>query len=165
MKKAQKHDELAFEPRVTRTQEKEGITIIVQGDYIGRDKPMTHDHSIHIGGNVTNAQVGQTLTNCTNMIQQQAPGERKDLLEELEKQVQQLLKALPAEKQEEAAGNLELAVKAATSAKPNRAWYSVSTEGLLEAAKFVEDFSGNIAGTIKNLGKSLWPDFLLPESE
>ncbi|MDQ3774149.1 MAG: toll/interleukin-1 receptor domain-containing protein [Pseudomonadota bacterium] len=165
VKKAQKHGELAFEPRVTRTQEKDGITIIVQGDYIGRDKPMTHDHSIHIGGNVTNAQVGQTLTNCTNMIQQQAPGERKDLLEELEKQVQQLLKALPAEKQEEAAGNVELAVKAATSAKPNRAWYSVSTEGLLEAAKFVEDFSGNIAGTIKNLGKSLWPDFLLPESE
>jgi internalin A len=151
VKKAQ-HDELAFEAPVTRTQEKERITIIVQGDYIGRDKPMTHDHSIHIGGNVINAQVGQTLTNCTNMIQQQAPGKRKDLLEELEKQ-------------EEAAGNLELAVKAATSANPNRAWYSVSTEGLLEAAKFVEDFSGNIAGTIKNLGKSLWPDFLLPESE
>lgn len=165
VKKVQKHGELAFEPPVTRTQEKEGITIIVQGDYVGRDKPMTRDHSIHIGGNVTNAQVGQTLTNCTNMIQQQAPGERKALLEELGKQVQQLLKTLPAEKQEEAAGNLELAVKAATSAKPNRAWYSVSTEGLLEAAKFVEDFSGNIAATIKNLGKSLWPDFLLPESE
>ena len=56
-------------------------------------------------------------------------------------------------------------MKAATSAKPKRAWYSVSTGGLLEAAKFVEDFSGNIAGAIKNLGKSLWPDFLLPESE
>ena len=165
VKKAQKRDDPPFEPRVTRTEAMEGITMIVQGDYIKGDKPMSHDHSIHIGGNVTNAQVGQTLTNCTNMIQQQAPGERKDLLEELGKQVQQLLKALPAEKQEEAAGNLELAVKAATSAKPNRAWYSVSTEGLVEAAKFVEDFSGNIAGTIKNLGKSLWPDFLLPESE
>jgi TIR domain len=165
VKKAQ-HDELAFEPRATRTQEKEGITIIVQGDYVGRDKPMTHDdHSIHIGGNVTNAQVGATLTNCTNMIQQQAPGERKNLLEDLNKQVQQLLAALPAEKQEKAAGNLELAVKAATSAEPDREWYSVSTKGLLEASTFVKDFSGNIAGTIKNLGKSLWPDFLLLESE
>jgi hypothetical protein len=38
-------------------------------------------------------------------------------------------------------------------------------EGLLEASTFVKDFSGNIAGTIKNLGKSLWPDFLLLESE
>jgi hypothetical protein len=90
VKKAQKHEELAFEAPV-RTQEKEGITIIVQGDYIGRDKPLTHDTASTIGGNVTNAQVGETLTNCTNMIQQQAPGERKDLLEELEKQVQQLL--------------------------------------------------------------------------
>jgi hypothetical protein len=165
VKNAQKRDDPTFEHRVRRTEAMEGITMIVQGDYIKGDKPMTHDHSIHIGSNVTNAQVGQTLTNCTNMIQQQAPGERKGLLEELEKQVQQLLKVLPAEKQEEAAGNLELAVKAATSAKPNRAWYSVSTKGLLEASTFVKDFSGNIAGTIKNLGKSLWPDFLLPESE
>lgn len=78
VKKAQKRDEPMFEPRVTMTQEKEGITIIVQGDYIRGDKPMNHNQSIHIGGNVTNAQVDQTLTNCTNMIQQQAPGERKD---------------------------------------------------------------------------------------
>ena len=93
---------------------------------------------------------------------------RRTTLEELAKQVQQLLKALPQEKQEEAsqvAGNLELAVKAATSAKPNRAWYDVSAAGLLEASKFVKDFSGEIAGTLKNLGKLLWPDFLLPEGE
>jgi hypothetical protein len=36
---------------------------------------------------------------------------------------------------------------------------------LLEASKYVKDFTGNIAGTIKNLGKSIWPDFLLPESK
>jgi hypothetical protein len=44
-----------------------------------------------------------------------------------------------------------------------RAWYSVSSKGLLEAAKFVKDFSGEIAGTLKNLGKCFWPDFTLPE--
>ena len=132
------------------------------------DKPMPHDHSIHIGGNVINAQVGQTLTDCTNMIQQQAPGERKDLLEELQEQVQRLLKALPAEKQDEipqVAENLELLVKQATSEKPNRKWYSVSAEGLLEAATFVKDFSEGIAGTIKNLGQSLWLDFVLPKAK
>ncbi|MEA3209826.1 MAG: internalin [Chthoniobacter sp.] len=165
VKKARKRDEPSFEPRIPRAQEPEGITIIVQGDYIKGDKPMSHDQSIHIGGNVTNAQVGQTLTNCTNLIRQQAPGARKDLLEALNAQVQQLFQALPTDKHEDVAGNLELAVKAVTSAKPNRAWYSVSTEGLLEAAKYVQDFSGSIAGTIKNLGKSLWPDFLLPESK
>ena len=34
-------------------------------------------------GNVINSQVGQTLTNSTNLIQQQAPGERKKVLEQL----------------------------------------------------------------------------------
>ena len=168
LKKKQKRDEPVFHQPATRAREKEGITIIVQGDYIGRDKPMTHDQSIHIGGNVTTAQVGQTLTNCTNLIQQQAPGKRKDLLEELTKQVQQLLVRLPEEKQEDApqvAENLEMLVKQATSAKPNRKWYDVSADGLLEASNFVKDFSGNIAGTLKNLGKTLWPDFLLPGGE
>ena len=121
---------------------------------------MTHDQSIHIGGNVINSQVSQTLTNCTNMIQQQAPGERKDLLEELAKQVQQLIAALPAEKQEEApqvAENLEMLVKQATSVKPNRKWYSVSKDGLLEASQFVRDFGVSIAGTLMSLDKLLWP--------
>ena len=161
LKKQQRRDEPAFKQLATRAQEKDGITIIVQGDFIKGDKPMTHDQSIHIGGNVINSQVGQTLTNCTNMIQQQAPGERKDLLDELAKQVQQLIAALPADRQEEAphvVENLEMLVKQATSAKPNRKWYSISTEGLLEASKWVKDYSGNIAGTIMNLGKLLWPE-------
>ena len=158
LKKLEKRDEPAFQQPATKAQEKEGITIIVQGDYIKGDKPMAHDQSIHIGGNVINSQVGQTLTNCTNMIQQQAPGERKDLLEELAKQVQQLIAALPADKQQKAAKNLERAVEEATSAEPDREWYSVSTKGLLEASKWVKDYSGNIAGTIMNLGKLLWPE-------
>ena len=125
---------------------------------------MKDDHSIN-ARDIINSQVGQTLTNCTNMIQQREPGDRKDSLEELAKQVQQLLKALPAEKHEEVAANLELAVRAATSATPNRRWYSVSAEGLIEASKDVKDFSENIAGTLKSLGRMLWPDFLLPEVE
>ena len=140
----------------SKAQEQHGITIIVQGDYIHGDKPMTHDQSINMRDNY--GQAGQTLTNCTNMIQQQAPGPQKNLLEELAKQGRQLIAALPADKQDKAAGNLELAVKAATSAEPDREWYSVSTKGLLEASKWVKDYSGNIAGTITNLGKLLWPE-------
>jgi hypothetical protein len=123
---------------------------------------MGDDHGISISGIVINSQVGQTLTNCTNMIQKQSPGERKSFLEDLQKKTQRIIKALPAEKRDEAAGNLELAVKAATSTTPNRAWYSVSAAGLLEAAKFVKDLSGEIGETLVNLGKSLWPDFQLP---
>jgi hypothetical protein len=56
-------------------------------------------------------------------------------------------------------------VKQATNKKPDRKWYSLSAEGLLEASKFVKDFSGNIAGTVGQLGKLLWPDFSLPKAD
>lgn len=164
LKKQQRRDEPEFRRLATRAQQQEGITIIIQGDFKGDifkgDKPMSHDQSIHIGGNVTNSQVGQTLTNCTNMIQQQALGERKDLLEALVKQVEQLIAALPVGKQEEApqvAENLEMLVKQATSAKPNRKWYSVSKDGLLEASQFVKDFGVSMAGTLASLEKLVWP--------
>ena len=125
------------------------------------------DHSINIGGNVINSQVGQTLTNSTNLIQRQAPGERRELLERLRNEVKQLIENLPEDKKDEApqvAENLEMLVKQATGEKPNRKWYSVSAEGLLEASNWVKDLSGNIGGTIANLGKTLWPDLLLPRS-
>jgi hypothetical protein len=120
------------------------------------------DHSINIGGNVINSQVGQTLTKCKIMITSQPPGDRRDRLEELQGLAKELIERLPEEKAAEAAENLEILVKQATSEKPNRRWYSVSADGLLEAAKYAKDFTGNIAGTILNLGKSLWPDFKLP---
>ena len=144
-----------------------GITVLVQGDYVAGEKLMRDDHSVRIGGDVTNAQVGQTLANCTNTIQQQAPGERRELLERLEQQVRELLAALPAEKQDKApkiARDLQVLVEQSTSSEPEREWYSLSAKGVLEAATWVKDLSKEIAGTIKNLGTSLWPDFRLPES-
>lgn len=126
--------------------------------------PMQDDHSIH-ARDIIKSQVGQTLTNCTNMIQQQQSGERREALEELQREAKVLIENVPADKQEEASGNLELMVKAATAPKPNRAWYSVSSGGLLEASKWAADFSGNIASAIGKLGKLLWPDFALPEDK
>jgi internalin A len=145
---------------VTKAQQAEGITIIVQGDYIHGRKTMSDDNSIHIGGNVINSQVGQTLTNCTNTIQQQAPGEQKSLLEELQKQVTQLIKALPADKQEKApeiVDDLEMVVKEVTRAEPRKKQYTVSAQGLMEAATYVTDFGGKIAGALKSLENLVWP--------
>ncbi len=117
---------------------------------------MKDDHSTHNHiGRDNYGQVGQTLTNCTNMIQQQAPGELKSQLEELDQQVRQLISQLPEEKKPEAKAieeDLEMVIKQATSEKPNRKWYEVSSKGLLDASKYVKDFTGNIAGTLKNLG-------------
>ena len=132
------------------------------------ERAVLADRSINIGGNVINSIVGQTLTNCTNMVQQQAPGERKDLLEKLTLDVKTLIERLPKAKTDEApqiVENLEMIVKQATSEKPNRKWYALSAEGLLEAAKWVRDFSADIGGTIQNLGKSIWPNFELPATE
>jgi hypothetical protein len=50
-----------------------------------------------------------------------------------------------------------------TSGTPDRAWYSVSSKDLREAAKLVKDFSIEIGGTLKNLGSIFWPDFKLTD--
>ena len=130
-----------------------------------RDAGWTDDHSIHIGGDVINGQVGQTLTNCTNRINQQPAGERRALLEELQDAVKELVACLPEDRKTDAVESLEALVKQATSERPKRSWYEVAAAGLLDAAKFLKDFTGKIAGTIKNLGKAIWPDFLLPEAK
>lgn len=136
----------------------EGVTYIVKGDLIQGTKHMhTDSHNITIHGNVSNSQIGQTLTSCTNMIQQQAPGEIKTTLTELEKAVQALLSKLPEDKQSETTKDWEVMVKESTSATPRRKWYSLSAEGLLEASKYVKDFTGNIAGIVGRLTKLLWP--------
>ena len=56
---------------------------------------------------------------------------------------------------------LKRLLEEATSEKPKRKWYSVLAEGLMDASKYVKDFTGNIAGTIGQLGKLFWPDFKL----
>ena len=139
----------------------EGVIYInnLQGDFIhqGGKSMNTDSHNITIQGSVYNSQIGQTLTSCTNMIQQQAPGEIKTTLTELEKAVQALLSKLPEDKQSETTKDWEMMVKESTSATPSRKWYSVSAEGLLEASKFVKDFTGYIAGIVGKLTKLLWP--------
>jgi hypothetical protein len=132
------------------------FTIITSGGTMDQT-----DNSVNIGRD-SFGQTGQTLMNCTNMIQQQPPGAQRDLLEKLQGMVKKLVAILPEEKREETAGNLELMIKAATSSTPNRRWYEVSAEGLLDAAKWVADFSENIAETIGNLGRLIWPNYLSP---
>ena len=140
--------ETFLERQTSRSQQAEGVTLIGKGGASDREETMSGESG--------------ELANCTSMIRQQAPGERRDLLETLEQEGRELIAKLPAGKRDEAAGNLELMVKAATSATPNRRWYNASAEGLLEDSKLAEGFSGNISGTIGSLGKLLWPDFSPP---
>lgn len=130
----------------------------VQGNFINNvGEKMTNSlNSLSIGGNVTNSQVGLDLTNCLNTISNLAEGERKDLLGNIAQETKAILAALPEAKKGEVAHvteNLELLVKQANSDNPNKTWYGVSAAGLLEAASWVKNYSGNIGETIDKLGK------------
>jgi hypothetical protein len=118
----------------------------------------------HFMGGTFNAQVAAVMTHCTNIINNQSTGEQKDLLETLQKQVADILSGPPDEKlqlKKKVTNELKELTEGVTSGTPDRAWYSVSAKGLLEAAKFVKDFTGEIGETLKNLGKTIWPDFTL----
>jgi hypothetical protein len=118
----------------------------------------------HISGGTFNAQVAAVMKDCTNIIDNRASGEQKRLLETLQKQVAEVLVGPPEEKlqlKKKLTSELKELTEGVTSGTPDRAWYSVSAKGLLEAAKFVKDFTGEIGETLKNLGRTLWPDFTL----
>ncbi|MEM1010886.1 MAG: COR domain-containing protein [Planctomycetota bacterium] len=136
---------------------RQAMNVTVMGDLVKGDK--MRDFQPVKTGDVINSQVGHSLENCTNMIQQQQAGERKDLLEQLDKDVKSLLTYLSEDEQEEATDLYEKVVKHATKQEPSRRWYSVSAKGLLDASKWAKDFTGNIVGTIGQLGKVLFPDF------
>jgi hypothetical protein len=143
---------------------------------LGAAKTIVHDHSAtimgdqtyqYISGGTFHGPVAAVMKDCTSIINNQPPSERKDLLEALQKQVGDLISGPPEEKQQfkkMVAEQLKELTEGVTSGTPDRAWYSVSSKGLLEAAKFVKDFSGEIGGTLKNVCKCFWPDFTLPEN-
>lgn len=126
--------------------------IPMSGDYINQSTS---------GGNFIGPVAGK-MVDCTNIINQQGDGELRELLKTLQHQVGALILKLPIERQEEAMENLLLLMKGADVRKPNRRWYSVSAEGLLEASKFVGEFTANILNSITQIGTRFWPDFSLP---
>jgi hypothetical protein len=149
-----------------RTEHFSPIQVLNIGTLIGTVEAKT-DMSKTTNFNVaTNyGQIGEVLNNCTNIINQRASPQTKDLLETLRTEVERLIKAIPPENSDvaqKASRNLQRLVETATEKNPDRDWYSVSAKGLIEASKFVKDFAGNIAGTIGQIGKLFWPDYSLP---
>jgi hypothetical protein len=116
----------------------------------------------NISGGTFYGPVAAKMEHCTNIIGQQSNDQRKQLLTAVQREAEALIRQLPEAQREDAADNLKLLVDSAVAKEPKRRWYEVSAQGLLDASKFVKDFTGNIAGTIGQLGKLLWPDFQLP---
>jgi len=150
-------------PSMVSMSSRDGITVVVQGDFIEGDKLMGLDRSINITGNIANSQIGQDLASCSIIIQRQGNEELKRMLENVEGVILALLKQIPTQQHEEVKRQLELAVQTATSKAPNRHWYSLSASGLLEASKFITSLHGELASHLATLGKWLWPDFQLPK--
>jgi hypothetical protein len=104
-----------------------------------------------VGGNVqVNQLVADQISNALNTIQQStASDDLKAKLTQLHALVDQLAKKAPPDAQSKAAKNLEALTKEATSAKPDPAWYQVSADGLIEAAKTVAEMTGPITTAVK----------------
>jgi hypothetical protein len=126
---------------------------------------MHQQNTQNIYGGTFHGPVAVTMRKCTTTIGRQPDSERKQLLSELQNEVKELAVKLPPEMQKEAIDNLEKLVDSTVDEKPKRPWYDVSARGLIEASKFVKDFTGNIVGTIGQLGKLLWPDYEVPKVE
>ena len=94
----------------------------------------------NFSGGTFHGPVAAVMKECTNVIDHQAPSEQKQLLETLQEQITEILSGPPEEKQQlkkMVADRMKELVDGVTSGTPDRAWYSVSSKGLLEAAKFV----------------------------
>jgi GTPase SAR1 family protein len=120
-----------------------------------------HQHNdryehIEVGGNVSNSilnagsknQISQTISNADI-----AP-ELKDMLLQLTEAVNQILPALTEAESRKVEKNLKKLVEEASESEPDKEWYSVSIEGLIQAARNLNELGApviDLAGKILKL--------------
>lgn len=110
---------------------------------------------IQIGGAVTNSTVvlAQDITNSFNKAAGEVSSEPlKATLDELHKQIQELLKSTPdPDKQQEIADHAKIVAEQAARETPNKGLFSVSAKGLIEAANAVKDLAAPVLSTVTTL--------------
>lgn len=113
-------------------------------------KFMNDDHSISIGRD-NYGQVGQTLTNCTNLIQQMQPGELKVRLETLTEQLVPVRDEMKVRDAKEIDAQLTTLVEEAQKPEKerDRGLLSVTAQGLIEAAQTVGEIATPVIATVK----------------
>ncbi|MGE0086819.1 MAG: leucine-rich repeat domain-containing protein [Desulfococcaceae bacterium] len=140
-----------------------------QEDRRGADKRIIHVHgnyqeevtmgndtiSITAQGDVAFGK-DQAIVTINKAIQQSgASDDLKANLEKLTKAVEAMIKQMPKDDADEAKENLEILVKQATSEKPKRKWYSISGEGLIDAAKAIGSLGKPVIETTQAVLKLL----------
>jgi len=117
----------------------------------------SNNQTINIGDNASgtfniNQVAAETVTNSFNRVEgADVSQDLKKQLEELSKLVKQMLPKLPEDKQAKAADSLDILTKQATSKKPDRKWYDLSAEGLMEAAEAVAGMAAPIGKALKTI--------------
>ena len=83
--------------------------------------------------------------------------ETEALLAALRAQVEALAKELPPAKGEQVRNDLETLAREAKSPEPRKSMFTVTAEGLVDAAKTVAAMTPSITSTVMELGKLLFP--------
>lgn len=131
-----------------------GNTILVGSEQrIGSQIMTTYD--IKIGDHATvhgDLVVAETIQNSFNKLRDSAASpELKDALTELTRNVAEMAKHLPQESAREAARDLEILTKEATSGAPRRRWWELSVEGLKDAAKTVGEIAAPVLASVEKV--------------
>jgi hypothetical protein len=137
------------------TDDKGSVETMIVVEAGGTFQMTKNEQHVNISGTVTgNVQVdqvvGQTISNALNRIQtSEATDDLKARLTTVQDLIAQLVKQAPPEVQQKAAKNLDILTKEATAKTPDRAWYEVSANGLIEAGKTVAELAGPISTAVK----------------
>ena len=137
--------------RFMEVKESAGTVVIVGQGGTYQMTQNTQNFSGTFYGDVNaNQVVADNIQNSLNRVEAaEVSDELKARLQDVNKLVQDLVKRLPPDEQEKASRNLDELTKQATAKKPDRRWYEVSAEGLIEAAKAVADFAKPVATAVQ----------------
>lgn len=127
----------------------EKLVVIQAGGDVNTDN--STNYGTRIEGNVNILGPVQNAFNTINNIDTSSAEAKslQSLLKALHEETTKLIKALPDDEAERAARNLRNLTEAATAKKPDRKWFEVSAEGLLDAAKAVASLTSPVTTAVK----------------
>lgn len=111
----------------------------------------SHNHGPRIHGDLTIHGDVQNAFNTINQIDT-GTGQGKTLqglLTDLHREVTRLIDALPEGQRPKVARSLRTLTEEAASAQPDRRWFQLSAEGLIDAAKAVAAFTEPVTAAVK----------------
>jgi hypothetical protein len=100
--------------------------------------------------------IKQSLQDCFDTIQQIADAPVKEKLEQLHEQVAQLMAQSDPKMAEKTRENLDMLVKQAAKPEPDRKWYDLSADGLIEAAQTVKELTAPVTKVVQEIAKLLF---------